>query len=346
MQYEAEVLPGLKRFATAELERRFGDQVTIHHIRKEDTLPFTYRGDAYDLLGLRTVVAVYRLLRFDIPRPRALLGHEHFHRLLDEIHEIERLHPPRSFRTFRFSAAGKDSSVFQRLGDEIAAHTRMENQPDDADLLMRVRPTPGAERSWDVLLRLSPRPLATRHWRVCDMPGALNATIAAAMIDLTNPQPDDFFFNPMCGSGTLLIERLARGPADIVAGCDNDINALACAKQNVQEAALGHRIDLLEMDATNLVGIPDGVCTAIVADLPWGQLVGDQSQLDWVYPAALGEWARVARPGARLVVITHMIELFESLLGDIAPLWSLVDAVKVFQGGLHPRIYAFVRTER
>ena len=346
MQYEAEILPGLERFAAAELERRFGRAVAVEEQAEPGDLPFTFEGDAYDLLQLRTAVAVYKVLRYDIPRPRALLGHQHLTRLVEAIEEVQRLHPPRSFRTFRFSAAGRDSSVFMRLKDEIAAQTGLQNDPEEADLLMRVRPAPGEARGWDVLVRLSPRPLATRHWRVCNMPGALNATIAAAMVELTQPREDDFFLNPMCGSGTLLIERLGRLPADIAAGCDTDLNALACARQNVAEAGLGHRLDLLELDATDLQGIPDGACTALAADLPWGQLVGEQAELEWLYPAALGEWARVAAPGARLVVVTHMVELFEGLLGEVAPLWALVDVVKVFQGGLHPRIYVLVRTDR
>lgn len=344
MAYEVEILPGLEPFAEGELRRRFGQAVEIESGQEPGERAFSYRGDPYDLLSLRTVVAAYKRLRYDIPRPKALLGHQNLTRLLEEIAEVEQLHPPRAFRTFRFSAAGSDSAVFTRLREEIEQQTRLRYEPDEADLLLRVRPAPGLNRGWDVLVRLSPRPLATRHWRVCDMPGALNATIAAAMVELANPREDDFFLNPMCGSGTLLIERLARLGADIAVGCDTDPAALECARQNVAEAGLGHRIDLLELDATDLEPLPDGICTAICADLPWGQLVGEQAELEWLYPAALGEWARVAQPGARLVVVTHMIELFEGLLDQIAPLWSLVDVIRVFQGGLHPRIYAFDRT--
>ena len=344
MAYEVEILPGLEPFAEGELHRRFGGAVEIEPGQEPGERAFRFHGDPYDLLSLRTVVAVYKRLRYDIPRPKALLGHQHLTRLLEEIAGIERLHPPRAFRTFRFSAAGSDSAVFTRLREEVERQTRLRYEPEEADLLLRVRPSPGKDRGWDVLVRLSPRPLATRHWRVCDMPGALNATIAAAMVELTNPAEDDFFLNPMCGSGTLLIERLARLSADLAAGVDADAAALDCARQNIAEAGLGHRIDLLEMDATDLEPLPDGVCTAICADLPWGQLVGDQAEMEWLYPAALGEWARVAQPGARLVVVTHMIELFEGLLDQIAPLWALVDVIRVFQGGLHPRIYVFDRT--
>jgi tRNA (guanine6-N2)-methyltransferase len=341
MRYEAEVLPGLEPFAAAEIRRRLGETSAVGEGAAGD-LPFEYGGDPYDLLALRTVVAVYQVLDFDIPRPKALLGHQNFHRMVDAITKVEALHPPKSFRTFRFSAAGRDSSVFDRLRDDLAAETRLANAPDEADLLLRVRPNADRGKGWQVLIRLTPRPLATRDWRACDMPGALNASIAAAMVEMTNPRPDDAFFNPMCGSGTLLIERVARMPVDLAAGCDTDPDALACGRENVRSAGLGHVIDLLAMDAAAL-DLPDGAFTALAADLPWGQLSGEHAENPALYRAVLREWARVAVRGARLAVITHEVAVFEDLLGEIADVWALIDVVKVFQGGLHPRIYVFAR---
>jgi tRNA (guanine6-N2)-methyltransferase len=266
VRYEAEVLPGLEPFAAAEIRRGSGDASAVGEGAAGD-LPFEYSGDPYDLLALRTVVAVYRVLDFAIPRPKALLGHQNFHRMVDTITAVAALHPPGAFRTFRFSAAGRDSSVFDRLRDDLAAETGLINAPDEADLLLRVRPSADRDRGWQVLVRLSPRPLATRDWRACDMPGALNASVAAAMVEMTNPRPDDAFFNPMCGSATLLVERLARMTADIAAGCDTDPDALACGRENVQAAGLGHKIDLFEMDATAL-DLPDGRARAEPGAVP------------------------------------------------------------------------------
>jgi tRNA (guanine6-N2)-methyltransferase len=287
-------------------------------------------------------VAVYQVLDFDIPRPKALLGHQNFHRMVDAINTVGMLHPPKSFRSFRFSAAGRDSSVFDRLRDDLAAEIRLVNAPDEADLLLRVCPNVDRSKGWQVLVRLTPRPLATRDWRVCDMPGALNASVAAAMVEMTNPRRNDAFFNPMCGSGTLLIERVGRMPVDLAAGCDTDPDALACGRENVRAAGLGHMIDLLEMDAAAL-DLPDGAFTALAADLPWGQLSGEHAENPALYRAVLREWARIAARGARLAVVTHEVTVFEDLLGEIADVWALIDVVKVFQGGLHPRIYVFAR---
>ncbi len=340
MDYEAEVLPGLKPFALEELHRQFGAAICVEPTEDEESIRFGYRGDMRSLLGLRTVVAVYQVEHFSIPRPRALLGHAHFARLMRCVEAVRRLHPAAAFRTFRVSAAGAGSAVFRRLRTEISTHTGLADDPEAGNLLLRVRPA--AHGGWEVLIRLSPRPLSARAWRVCDMPGALNATIAAAMVEWTHPAPDDRFLNLMCGSGTLLIERLLRGPAALAVGCDIDQAALACAEENLIAARLSTAVQLLQMDATHL-DFPERSFTALAVDLPWGQLVGSREEVEDLYPAVLTEAARVAMPGAPFVLITHAVRLFERLLPRVSHLWQVEGSRKVFQGGQHPRIYLLRR---
>ncbi|GAB4476788.1 MAG: class I SAM-dependent RNA methyltransferase [Anaerolineae bacterium] len=340
--YEAEVLPGLKPFAEEELHRCFEERIVPLPTARDDSLAFRYRGSAARLLNLRTAVAIYRVLGFAVPRPRALLGHAHLTRLLAAIEEVRGLHPPGAFATFRFGAAGSGSAVFARLATELEAHTGLAHRPDEADLLIRVRAAALHPDGWEVLLRLSPRPLAARAWRRCDMEGALNATVAAAMVDLTQPRGTDRFLNPMCGSGTLLIERAARGPAQAIVGGDNDREALACARQNVEAAGLLDRITLRWMDAAGS-GEPPAAYDAICIDPPWGQLVGAGEDLARLYHAVLVEAARVAAPDARLVIITHALRVLETVLRDVEHLWAREQSFQVYQGGLHPRITALRR---
>lgn len=345
MIYEAEVLPGLKPFAISELRGRFRQSIDLFPDENPDRLPFQFDGPVADLLELRTVVSIYTVLAFDIPRPKALLGHQHFTRLIKRIDRLIESFPAGTFRTFRISAAGKESSVFSRLIDELQRSTRLTHSPDDADLFMRVRPAAIHRQGWEVLIRLSPRPLATRQWRVCDLPGALNATIAAAMIDLTHPQNGDRFLNLMCGSGTLLIERLLRCPAAVVTGCDIDHDVLACAAENIARSGLVDLITTSRMDAA-CPGFPGGYFDVICADLPWGVLVGSHQSNADLYPAVLEEAARIAAPQARMVIITQEIRLFEDVIERYTKLWKLEQVVRVFQGGLHPCIYSFERQSR
>ncbi|MBZ0297595.1 MAG: methyltransferase domain-containing protein [Anaerolineae bacterium] len=339
---EAEVVTGLKPYAEDELHRLLPDHVHVIHKSRREEIPFGYDGDLNALLDLHQSVAVYLAAHYPIPRPQALLGHQHFTTLLKQISTVRSMHPGGTFQTFRIAAAGSNSSVFRRIRDEITDATGLIYNEDEADLLLRVRKADIYPDGWEVLVRLSPRPLSARDWRVCDMEGALNATIAASMIEMTAPQPDDRVFNIMCGSGTLLIERLRRAPVDIIGGCDTDPIALRCAQDNLLAAGLSQQADVLVMDATQLQ-LPDASLDVICADLPWGQLVGSHEANLELYPAVLAEAARVAAPGARAVFITHEITLMEQTLRDLSCQWRSVSELRVFQGGLHPRIYLLER---
>lgn len=339
---ECEVINGGKEFAYHELIAKFRHSVRILPDDDPETIFCEYAGDFRQWLQLRTVVAVYLLHKFEVPRPKGLLGHQNFQMILQQINKVRALHPPGAFRTFKISAAGENSSVLSRIKEEISASTQLEFDATGGDLFLRIRPSRFKE-GWDVLTRISPRPLTTRSWRVYNMLGALNATIAAAMIELTQPKSADRFLNIMCGSGTLLIERLLRSKAQIAVGCDIDSDALEGAQKNLSASKLDKIVQLFEMDATRLQ-FPDSSFNVISSDLPWGQMVGTHESNKELYPRMLVEAARVAEPKARFVLLTHEIKLFENTLEQYATLWQLKKLVKVEQGGLHPRIYLLQRS--
>lgn len=339
---EADVAEGLERIAFSELRRRFGENVERldRGEARPGALRFSYAGNLYHLLGLRMAQAVYLVRRFDVPRPKALLGHQHFTALLAMIAAVRDLSPAEAYQTLTLNAAGSDSSVMRRLKDELAAATSLK-PADEGDLLIRLRHPPGDPSAWEALVRLSPRPLATRSWRVCSREGALNAAIAGAMVFLTQPKPDDVFLNLLCGSGTLLIERLALENAASAAGYDLDETALACARRNIEAAGLADRVSLNLGDARALP-LPDKSVDAICADLPFGHLVGSHEGNLELYPELLREAARLLKPGGRAVFISHEVRLMENLLAD-SPRWKIEQIIKVAQGGLNPRIFVLVR---
>ena len=79
------MLEGLLPYARRELEAA-GWSVVAEHA---DGLTVRAAGpDA--LLALRLASAVYRRLHFDVPRPKALLGDQHFRRLLAAVREVDR----------------------------------------------------------------------------------------------------------------------------------------------------------------------------------------------------------------------------------------------------------------
>lgn len=336
---ECDVMPGLEPFLAQELRRRFGGRLTGLADSGRASLRFGYQGDLAELLTLRTAQAVFLAWSFAGRRPSLLLGHQALRTLAAAIATVRDLHPADTFGAFRFAAAGRDSTTFRRLADEIRSLSGLRHEPETGDLVVRVRPS--AERGWEVLVRLSSRPLATRPWRVRNLPGALNATIAAAMVELTDPRPEDRFCNLLCGSGTLLAERLLRCPAAEAVGCDVGRESLAAARANLAAAGVAGGLRLLRADAT-ATGLADSAFTALCADLPYGNLVGSHRSNAALYPGVLREAARLAAPGAAFAVITHELRLFDACLRE-AGRWTAERTVRVLQGGQRPQLYLLRR---
>ena len=336
---ELEYLPGLEPFVRREL-KRVGVQDL--EIVAEDALRFAYQHDPARLFGLRRAVALFEVLEFMVPRPKALLGDQQFRRLLEALARLRARHPEGAFRSFRFAAAGKESSVFQRLADALARSSGLEHDPEVGDLLLRVKP--GARGGWEVLLRLTPRPLSARAWRVCNLPGGLNATLAVAMNDLVAPTASERYLNAMCGSGTLLVEQALAAPPAQLMGVDLSEAALDCARENLRAAQQGERVTLLRADAVALP-FADASFDAITADLPWGDAVGSHEANARLYPVFLQEAARVGTQAARLALLTHEVKLFQRLLAAQSA-WRVRAEHRVFHGGHYPRLYRLERAAR
>ncbi|MEM6529038.1 MAG: methyltransferase domain-containing protein, partial [Chloroflexota bacterium] len=212
---------------------------------------------------------------------------------------------------------------------------------DAGDMTLRLRPGPN-KKSWEALVRLSPRPNATRAWRVVNIPGALNAAVAQAMVHLSDPHPDDVVLNIAGGSGTIAIERALYGKAQQIMLCDVDTVTLDAARSNIQAAALSARIDVYDWNAMDMPVSPGSV-DVILADLPFGNLVGSHRDNIELYPALLKECARVCKRGGKFIFITHEIKLMDAVIRDNRK-WNVAQSMQITLSGLHPRIYVLLRS--
>jgi SAM-dependent methyltransferase len=348
---ELEVIPGLAEFAQAELEALLGGKLRLLPSEREDRVRFHYAGDPSQLLGLRRSVAVSLVRHFDIPRPKALLGHRNFESFIGLINEVLALHKAGTFKTFCISAAGSGSAVFTRIKAEIQRRTGLQCTEDVGDLALAVRrpqrlysEVGHVQIGWEVVARLSPRPLAARRWRVCDMPGALNASVASILMSLSHPSDEDRVLNLACGSGTLLIERLALGPVHKAVGCDIDTGVLDCARANLTASGDTGTVSLVCCDAGR-VPLPTRWATVCCADLPFGMLVGSHQSNEDLYPRLLEEAGRLTIAGGNLVTITQEVRLFERTLSEHETEWELIRTVPIKLPAstrasyIRPRIY-------
>lgn len=177
------------------------------------------------------------------------------------------------------------------------------------------------------------------------MPGALDASVAAAMVELAAPALGHRFLNLACGSGTLCVERLQQGPAAAVMGIDIAAGPLKCADANLRAAGRAVSASLVQADAARLP-FPAETAHEIVSDLPFGMVVGSPRGNESLYPAFLAESGRVAARGATLVVFTAARRLFEAAVGGAAT-WAPVRRIPVRlptrAGVIQPCIYVLKR---
>lgn len=334
-EYEAETIPGIETFAIDELQERLGDGTSRIRVYRPGFVRFRYSGSPASLHSLRSVIAIYRIHGFDAPRPKALLGHEHFTRLAGILRQRAAGFGDKP-QSFGIGAAGSRSSVMRRLRGELAEALKLE-PADDGKGELFVRLARAANGSgWEALVRTTALPLSARSYRVTDVPGALNATVAYAMTCCGALPKGARVVNLCSGSSTILIEHGHSRASDQLIAIDNSSDMLASARRNVEIAGLSSRIEHLLADATR-APLPSRSVDRLYADLPFGHHIGSHATNRALYPAVLQEAGRMAGERATFVVLTQEARLFRRCLEESS--WNISAESLINLSGLHPRLF-------
>jgi 23S rRNA G2445 N2-methylase RlmL len=339
--YLAQTQPGFEAIAAQEIADALDGAVlrgTRAVADKNGMALFEYAGDPQDLLELRTVEDIFavvatlpdlppntnalRLLRDTaaaMPLEPALRaarqikpgrgGHGRLrfrvvarqvgqaaYRRVDAQQAVERAIAARGDHHWRLADEGALEFWLTLLPNRTSARPK---GPARGSL----RPANQDHAGYEALLalRLSDEQMRHRDYKLEHLPASLRPSAAAALAWLTHPAPDDVFLDPMCGAGTILIERAHAGRYALLLGGDTRAQALEVARGNI-----GPRykpIELRQWDARALP-IDAASISAAAVNLPFGKQIGSTEENRTLYPEVLRELARVLRPGARLVALT------------------------------------------
>ena len=181
----------------------------------------------------------------------------------------------------------------------IARHyRRWKLLPDQADLEFWVQQ---AGKRAVIGLRLTDKTMRHRTYKTANIPGTLRPTIARALAFLSGIDPGDTFLDPMCGAGTILIERALAGRYRLLLGGDVRDEAVQCTLENFGN--LHKPREIRRWDAAALP-LDNASVDKVATNLPWGRQIGSPAENRTLYAGALREIARVLKPGGRAVFLT------------------------------------------
>lgn len=222
-----------------------------------------------------------------------------------------------------------------------------------------------------VMLDTSGAGLHKRGYRAESNDAPIKETLAAAMVELARVRSNHFVVDPMCGSGTILIESAMKAlgiapglkryfacekwkcvpksafdeeraiaKSKIKSDCtfraegyDIDEVALSTAKRNAELAGVADRITFLKRDVKNFV-LADGYQT-VITNPPYGERLLDLQSAEELYKV-MGE--RFVRQHGKSYTIISPDDDFEKLFGRKAD-----KRRKMYNGTLKCQVYMYFR---
>lgn len=213
-------------------------------------------------------------------------------------------------------------------------------------------------------------PLYKRGYRAAAVAAPLKENLAAGILALTGWRPGEVLLDPMCGSGTLLVEaaqiaanrapglgrsfgfealrefdrgiwrdlqhqarqRVQPAAPGMTFGCDRDGAALRAARENLSAAGVAASVELTRRDVLEIDAVAaNGV---LVTNPPYGERVGDKAELAEFYPR-FGDLLKQKFPGWRVYIFSADAQL-PKLIG-----LKTSRRVPLFNGPIECRLYEY-----
>lgn len=178
-----------------------------------------------------------------------------------------------------------------------------------------------------------------RFGRFERLPWSTKPVVAEILVRLAKVRPGQRVLDPFCGTGTLLVAagHAARGVTLI--GADHDPAAIDLARINLARFGVSGQLDVARADRIQQA---DRSVDRVVANLPFGKLVGSHSGNGRLYPAALQEVGRVLAVDGRAVLMTDDKRLFKDVVMRTVGL-KVVRERLLSYGGVSPTVFVLTR---
>lgn len=315
-------MPGLETVAFSEIRERVPGAELIKFSR--GIAQFRSAEPAANLLALRTVEDVFITIAHisGLGHGRDALRVLHSATLHGELEHALALwrhaHHGKRPATWRVVSQKQGAHEFRRVdaGNAVSDALKqalprgMRMVKDDADIEFWLWLN-GSEALLG--LRLSDASMRHRTYKQEHLPASLRPTVAAAMALLSRPTEQDIVLDPLCGAGTLLIERALLAPVKEELGGDIRKEAVTMARRNAQAAGVQARCQV--WDARSLP-LEAASVNRILTNLPFGKQIGTHEANTALYVELAQEFGRVLAQDGILVTLTSEDRLWETVLRD------------------------------
>jgi tRNA (guanine6-N2)-methyltransferase len=315
-------MPGLESIAFSEVRAKEPDAEQVKFAR--GVALFRSSASPASLVELRTTEDVFSVLVH-------ITGLQHSKDALRVLHSAtlhadlgealkawRRAHHGQMPKTWRVVSQMNGRYDFRRVdaGDSVTSALR-KNMPqgmrlvdDAADMEFWLWLSGGLAL---VGVRLSDAMMRHRVYKREHLPASLRPTVAATMAWLSRPTSEDIVLDPLCGAGTLLIERALLAEYKDMLGGDIGEEAVKMARCNARIASVD--VHLRTWDVRSLP-LESASVTRILTNLPFGKQIGTREENKDLYVATLRECERVLREDGLMVTLTSEDRLWDTLLRE------------------------------
>ncbi|MBC2714981.1 MAG: RNA methyltransferase [Desulfobacteraceae bacterium] len=343
--------PGIGKIAIEELVFKkipYADAITLPLKTQEVTLFNIKNEHIKNLFSLRTVEDIFIILfeGVDIKKKKDLIRLIQNNLKDNILSKLTYLPAKKKKTTTNFWVFVKqDNDRFVHRGDisdiisnYISKYFKkwIKREPADVELWAFY-----AKQKVTLGIRLTKISFRQRKYKEIERSGSLRPTLASALILLSNPKPDDYFIDPMCGVGTILIERSFWGPTTFIGGGDIDERAVEIAKDNTKSINTHIMIDCWDSTIFSALKDHHGKVNKIVTNIPFGKKFGEKKELKLLYTKALNCWYKVLSTEGEIFLLTSQNKIIESVLKEIAMNYKKIHSFSV--QGIYSTVYKIIK---
>jgi 23S rRNA G2445 N2-methylase RlmL len=345
MIYSIFVIAGLENIARQEIIARFGSTEKFKILmRKPQRIVFQYTGNPKDLLSLRTAEHLFVVIkhipkmtrsRSSLTAIKQALTRFNFGETLTCCRQVGiRMRKRILFR------------VISRMSGFRNFQKRDLHQVVERSLIDRGWQLTQSSSGLDVWaevhgqdayisIRLSKPEMAQRSYKQAHVSQSIKPTLAYSMVWLSQPHPNDIFLDPMCGAGTILLERAFAGRYRYLIGGDLSKDALNATQRNFGRQHQPRQF--FYWDTQSLPLQPNSV-DKILCNLPIVERNENSSQLTNLYRKCFVQFETVLKTNGKMVLLTLQPALLDKILKQ-QKLLKMRQRVSVDVGGKRGRIY-------